>query len=690
MKKLVLLIGIVAAVLSNGFAQFTPSLRCLYVKDDNSVSLYFVPPTDSTNFLNYSVFWADNYNGPYSLVATGMSTCNTDCFDGLDPVVHNYYYIRANFSGGIVYDSDTLAVIKTTLSNPGNGTSTLTWNPDPYDPFPVTSGTQYSVYRKNPADFDFFFAGSVNASAPNSFTDTIGVCNDNVRYKVQLFNAMTIGFCRHSSTISQDIFQNMIEPNIPSLSNVSVDYNTDEIQLTWLPSYNTDVNAYVMYHAATPTSAWIAVDTVWGRLNTTWIDPNNGSNTINNYRISARDSCGLGSGMTLLTQYQSNMLLEHNVDECHYTVQLDWSPYNNMPNNLLKYEILASINGGPLTYIAQVGSTENTYTYSGLINDFIYCFVVNAISVGNIDTASSNKSCFTFTVTERNEYAYVAAVSVQDNKDLKITINTAGDIYEFQKLELFRSEDNPNNFVKIADILYDFSATYNYIDYNLKVNKKNYYYKALLYSDCLPAPLSSNTANSIVLTGSGDAAHRNQLQWINFDDFTPLTPYSTAFLLRKMESDPDYVEIVSNILWSSYNTYLDDVAELSQFGADFKYKVGVNQSSNQFGYCPPSLSNEITIKQKPTIWIPNAFRPVGSQNKVFKPINSFVSVDTYSFVIYNRMGQIVFQTTNPNEGWEGRLSNGEYAPAGVYIYKIEFIDTSDEIFITNGTVSLIY
>jgi hypothetical protein len=26
----------------------------------------------------------------------------------------------------------------------------------------------------------------------------------------------------------------------------------------------------------------------------------------------------------------------------------------------------------------------------------------------------------------------------------------------------------------------------------------------------------------------------------------------------------------------------------------------------------------------------------------------------------------------------------------VYIYKIEFIDTSDEIFTTNGTVSLIY
>jgi gliding motility-associated-like protein len=170
----------------------------------------------------------------------------------------------------------------------------------------------------------------------------------------------------------------------------------------------------------------------------------------------------------------------------------------------------------------------------------------------------------------------------------------------------------------------------------------------------------------------------------------PFTPNPTAFIQRKMESDADFVEIKSNILWSSYNSDIDDVAELHQFGSDFKYKVGVNQITNEFGFCPISMSNEVTIKQKPTIWIPNAFRPIGSINKVFKPINSFVSADTYTFVIYNRIGQIVFQTTNPNEGWEGRLSNGEYAPSGVYIYKIQFLDTSDEIFITNGTVSLIY
>lgn len=687
MRKLVLFIVIIGAVFPTVLAQFTPSLRCLFVKDDNSVSLYFIPPTDSTNFLHYSVFWSDTYTGPFTQLSSGMSTCNTDCFDGEDPTVHNYYYIRANYVGA-VYNSDTLAVIKTQLTNPGDGTSVLTWAPDPYDPFPATSGNQFFVYRENPQDFDFLPAGSVNVTEPKSFRDTIGVCNDIVRYKVQLLNAWTIGTCRNSSTISQEVFQNAIAPSIPTLTNVSVDYGTDEIKLSWLPSNDLDVNSYVIFHSATPITDWTPVDTVWGRLNTTWSDPNHLSTDINNYRISSRDSCGLASAMII--NHQSNMLLSSVVDDCHFRVTLQWSPYNNMTGDLLKYEIQVSINEAALTTIGEVGPTTTSFTYTGLVDSYSYCFVVRAISTGNTYVSNSNKRCFTFIAEDRDDFVYVAAVSVDDNKDLKITINTNGDLFSFDKLELYRAEDSPSNYTKIADLTYTNNPIYLYTDYNLKVSKKIYYYKVVLYSECLPEPLTSNTSNSILLAGTGDAAHRNQLQWYNYDDHSPLTPYPTAFIQRKMESDGGYVEIKSNILWSAYNTYVDDVAELHQFGADFKYKVGVNQNSNDYGFCPPSFSNEVTIKQKPTIWIPNAFRPIGSINKVFKPINSFVSPDTYSFTIYNRYGQIVFQTTNPNEGWEGMLSNGEYAPAGVYVYKIQFIDTSDEIFITDGTVSLIY
>lgn len=691
MRKLILFLGLLIAFLGNSFAQFTPSLRCLFVKDDNTVSLYFVPSSDSTNFLYYSVYWADNYTGPYTELATGLSTCNTDCFDGLDPAIHNYYFIRANYSGGVQYNSDTLAVMKTTLTNPGDGTALLTWAPDPFDPLQPTSDQYFTIYRKNPNDFDFMIAGVTSASNPRSFRDTINVCNDLVKYRVQIQNQLTspTNRCRNSSTISQAVFQNSITPYIPLLKSVSVHDTTDRIILSWAPSNSTDVDSYVIFHSATPVTTWTPIDTVWGRLNTTWIDDINISTAVNNYRISARDSCGLASAMTI--DYQSNMILTHSVDVCHLNVTLTWTPYVSMTSGLNHYEVMLSINGDPYNTVASnITATSTSYTHSGLVSGNNYRFVVKAVSNGNTYLALSNKQVFDFIVEETNDYVYVAGVSVKENKNIEVTINTSGDQVPFDFVTLYRAEDTPQNFVKINEIPYQGSAVLTYMDYNLQVTKKTYYYRASLHSDCLPEPIMSNTSNSILLLASGDAAHRNTLQWFNYDDNVPLTPNPESFIHRKMETDGDFVEIVSNIVWASYNTYVDDVSELQHYGSDFKYKVGVNQTTNEYGYCPSIFSNEVTLRQKPTIWIPNAFRPIGSQNKVFKPVTSFVSADTYKFVIYNRYGQTMFQTTNPNEGWEGRLSNGDFAPAGIYIYKIEFVDTSDELFTTNGTVTLFY
>ena len=68
--------------------------------------------------------------------------------------------------------------------------------------------------------------------------------------------------------------------------------------------------------------------------------------------------------------------------------------------------------------------------------------------------------------------------------------------------------------------------------------------------------------------------------------------------------------------------------------------------------------------------------------------------DTYNITIYNRFGQIVFQSSNPNECWDGQYEN-ENAPHGVYSYYISYQDFEGWIYdYTNsencsGTISLI-
>ncbi|MEQ9403632.1 MAG: PKD domain-containing protein [Cyclobacteriaceae bacterium] len=98
---------------------------------------------------------------------------------------------------------------------------------------------------------------------------------------------------------------------------------------------------------------------------------------------------------------------------------------------------------------------------------------------------------------------------------------------------------------------------------------------------------------------------------------------------------------------------------------------------------------------------PNAFTPnlsgpnggvdngglnVNSVNDIFLP--KLEGVIRYKMYIYNKWGQLLFQTNNQNIGWDGYYK-GKLAPAGVYVYKLElrYSDGRDEI--KAGDVTLI-
>lgn len=667
-------------------AQYTPSLRCIYVKDDGTVSLYFIPPTDSTGFQYYAAYYSDNENGPFTLIANNMTTANTNCFDGIDNVQHNYYKITANYQNNQVYTSDTLASTHLTITNPGDGTVLLNWTA-PSDPLLPTTSNTFEIMRKNPSDVDYQYISSVRLPSPLTYRDTTIVCDDLVKYRIMLLDMFfDPTYCRHSSNIESDNFTNLIAPHIPTLLQVSVDYNSDLINLTWQVANDLDVDAYVIFHQLNAGEPWVPVDTVYGRFNTTWTDNEHSSNQINYYRISVRDSCSNASAMTL--NAQQNILLDVTSDGCSKKAHLSWSSYVNMTNGIRKYEIYFSDNGSDLQYSGEVDAETTEYYHSNLIPDHQYCFVIRAINnIGNA-ICYSQKFCFTFSVEESMDYAYIGAVSVQNNEYIDVHITTSGLDAEFSQLVVYKSVGNALAFNQIGTISYNGGANYYLSDYNVEVTKNIYYYKVELINECAENPIVSNVANSILLTGAGDAAHRNSLQWFNFNDFTDSILPPTYLVQRKMETDPSMVEIESSIAAEGYNTYIDDVAELYLYGSDFIYKVAANTDQNTMGEFPPSFSNEISIKQKPTTFIPNSFKGVGGSNRVFMPINSFVSTEQYIFIIYDRGGGVVFQTNDPYEGWDGTI-NGKEAPLGVYVYKIEYYNSEGELYSKVGTVNLI-
>lgn len=78
------------------------------------------------------------------------------------------------------------------------------------------------------------------------------------------------------------------------------------------------------------------------------------------------------------------------------------------------------------------------------------------------------------------------------------------------------------------------------------------------------------------------------------------------------------------------------------------------------------------MTQDPKIWIPNAFI-VNGVNNVFKPVISFADFENYQMIIYNRWGDQIFETTDIEEGWDGKV-NGKLVQEGQYMYYISVAD----------------
>ncbi len=86
--------------------------------------------------------------------------------------------------------------------------------------------------------------------------------------------------------------------------------------------------------------------------------------------------------------------------------------------------------------------------------------------------------------------------------------------------------------------------------------------------------------------------------------------------------------------------------------------------------CPAEGSVLIREYCLPVLNIPNSFTPNGNQMNDFFLAISDGALDFHMY-IFNRWGELVFESTDISKGWDGK-HNGNNAPEGVYIYRIDY------------------
>jgi gliding motility-associated-like protein len=114
-------------------------------------------------------------------------------------------------------------------------------------------------------------------------------------------------------------------------------------------------------------------------------------------------------------------------------------------------------------------------------------------------------------------------------------------------------------------------------------------------------------------------------------------------------------------------------------------------AKNEINSCTHDTLIQIEVFDEVYFYVPNSFTPNGDEiNNDFRPVLSgAVAEDHYSLYIFNRWGELLFESHNKNVGWNGSFGNKICMP-DTYIWKIEFRDTiNKEKHMKTGHVNLI-
>jgi gliding motility-associated-like protein len=201
---------------------------------------------------------------------------------------------------------------------------------------------------------------------------------------------------------------------------------------------------------------------------------------------------------------------------------------------------------------------------------------------------------------------------------------------------------------------------------------------------------NGSTGQTIAVTGIGDykviVTDRNGCIGIDSSSIKTMYPLPALFLSPDT-SVCSYSSLIlqANDAYSSYVWSNNSVSSSIEIKTPGQYWLQVTDANNCFGI------DTINVALKECmvgLYIPNAFTPDGNGlNDEFKPM-LFGNVEEFRFTVYNRWGQVVFQSTDRLRGWDGLFKGVQQIP-GLYAWTCVYKLSGEPRVAKSGTITLI-
>jgi hypothetical protein len=245
---------------------------------------------------------------------------------------------------------------------------------------------------------------------------------------------------------------------------------------------------------------------------------------------------------------------------------------------------------------------------------------------------------------------------------LKFHIDTLSQLHTYH---VVRSNDIKGNYATI-DTLVTNSSYIEDSDYvNVDASKNQYFYKLISINNCGVDVTNSNVESNILLTIDRKDYNIN-LTWSAYETFTG-DKVNYYIKRRRNDSLPGYLADGPITL-----KYSDNISNLKRNPVEnFCYYIEAFEEGNPHNVLGYALSNTVCIEVRSDLEMPEYCNP---KSKPYKPKDLAYIPDKYHFIVYDRWGTKVYESTDKNDpGWNGKYDNGKGNPAtqGTYLYYIK-------------------
>jgi len=499
---------------------------------------------------------------------------------------------------------------------------------------------------------------------------------------------MTSEYNCPSTSLSSDTMNDALIP-YPELQSISIENGYP--YYTWIPITSLiKVHSYIIFYPGDK-----IVDTVYGRTSSNYTDSSfNVNSGIYTGNVAAFDSCGgvYGRGQYPPIFHRPCYLTLVN-NPCDDEIELSWTQYQGWgPNDEVKdYEIMVSKNGAPEVKVATNDPSSRSFRYSDFVYGDTLCIRVRANHPTKTNVYShSNQFCFVSSKSQVPHIFQTLSASYIDNYSTKIRWYCSPDAIpkSFDLTKYNAKAKSKILTLEMINYVNEGNGYYSFIDTNGEYLAQTSY--EMVYEDLCNNKSKGVIGNTNFINVTQIGLYTNEIKWS-----PKFFPDSVAYTISKYELyfSPDMTSFTKLAdIQSMESKYIHNVESLYQSSGKFCYKLVVHYSFDTTPFLKDSVyfmaSQSKCVLMRTVLWMPNAFK-INGYTPTFKPKMYFFSNEIFRMKIFNRWGQQIFDTNDPNIGWNGVMYNGQMASEDSYIYHVSYQGNDGVMVDKTGTFVLL-